>query len=114
LSPPINSPCRESGTEPCPTHSGECTAFWSGYNSVDDDRFKLRIYVDDVERAAVVHRHSGGANQRLAYSIPTSELVTIGESSGSLVTVTIQRDNGTGIITQEESGVLTARTYPAP
>lgn len=86
----------------------ECSAFWSAYNSVDGDMFKFRIKVSG-ERAAISQRHVGGANIRLPYSLPTSTFTTIAASAAATVTVTVQRTLGTGTLTEETAGLVTAK-----
>ena len=87
----------------------ECAAFWTAYNSVQDDMFQFRIKVDGAVKAQGNNRHDGAVNERKIYALPTSTLTTISASTGCTVTATIQRTIGNGTLTENNSGLLTAR-----
>lgn len=89
----------------------DVAAFWSAYNSVVDDRFALIVYVDGVEKARAVNRHSGSANERRCYSIPCIELVTIPAATACAIVCKVVRADGTGTLTESAAGRMVARAY---
>lgn len=92
-------------------HKLLCTAFWTGYNSVDGDTFRMNIKVDGVNKGSTLVRHVGGTNIRLGYTIPSSVPVIIPVNTACVVTVDAIRDGGSGQLIQDAQGSLTAMSY---
>lgn len=89
----------------------DAAAFWSAYNSDDDEAFSLAIKVDGTTRGKVYQRHTGGSGTRYGYAIPCIELVQVAATTACVVTVVAIRETGAGNLTEQQAGRLVATLY---
>lgn len=90
----------------------DASAFWSGYNSADNESFSMSIKVATVLKGKIYQRHTGGDNTRLAYAIPCITLTSVAASTAVAVTVSMIREDGSGNLTEEQAGRLVVKVYP--
>lgn len=88
----------------------DVAAFWTVSGSDTGDVFKFRVYVDGVLKG-VAHYQAPSVNEDKTLSIPCITPVAISAATTCAVTVKVQRTSGTGTLTEEAAGVVTARAY---
>jgi hypothetical protein len=90
------------------TYALTLTGYWCGYNDTLADHFQFVLNVNGSPVAFGSERHSGSANERRIYALPTSLESIITAGNTATISATIQRIGGTGTITEQNSGMLTA------
>jgi hypothetical protein len=86
----------------------------SCFCNVDKDAYSLRIRVDSTQKGLALFGTVGASLYRYAPAIPCITPTTIAANTACAVTITLQRASGTGALTIDGAGVLTATLYPQP